>query len=77
MTAADLLIETLIDWGVDYVFGLPGDGINGVFESLRTHADQIHFVQVRHEEAAAFAAAKLLSRKRSRTAEGEQLSDAA
>ena len=56
MTAADLLIETLIDWGVEYVFGFPGDGINGVFESLRTHADQIHFVQVRHEEAAAFMA---------------------
>lgn len=56
MTAADLLIETLIDWGVEYIFGFPGDGINGVFESLRTHADQIHFVQVRHEEAAAFMA---------------------
>jgi pyruvate dehydrogenase (quinone) len=56
MTAADLLVETLIDWGVEYVFGFPGDGINGVFESLRTYADKIHFVQVRHEEAAAFMA---------------------
>ena len=56
MTAADVLVETLIDWGVEYIFGLPGDGINGVFESLRTHADKIHFVQVRHEEAAAFMA---------------------
>jgi thiamine pyrophosphate-dependent acetolactate synthase large subunit-like protein len=35
MTAADVLIESLIDWGVDVVFGLPGDGINGVMESLR------------------------------------------
>jgi pyruvate dehydrogenase (quinone) len=56
MTAADVLIETLIDWGVDVVFGLPGDGINGLMESLRTHKDQIRFVQVRHEESAAFMA---------------------
>src|SRR5436305_119974 len=55
-TAADVLIETLIDWGVDTVFGLPGDGINGLMESLRTHQDRIRFVQVRHEESAAFAA---------------------
>jgi hypothetical protein len=39
MTAADVLIETLIDWGV-----VPGDGINGLMESLRTHKDQIGFV---------------------------------
>jgi pyruvate dehydrogenase (quinone)/pyruvate oxidase len=56
MTAADVLIETLIDWGVDVVFGLPGDGINGLMESLRTHKDQVRFVQVRHEESAAFMA---------------------
>src|SRR5215470_6986332 len=55
-TAADLLVERLIDWGVDTIFGLPGDGINGIFESLRTHQDKIRFIQVRHEEAAAFAA---------------------
>ena len=34
------LIETLIDWGVDVVFGLPGDGINGLMESLRTHQNK-------------------------------------
>src|SRR5947209_17848358 len=56
MTASDVLIETLIDWGVKVVFGLPGDGINGIMESLRTHADKIQFVQVRHEESAAFMA---------------------
>lgn len=56
MTAADVMIETLIDWGVEVIFGLPGDGINGIFESLRTHADKIKFVQVRHEESAAFMA---------------------
>jgi len=55
-TAADIMIECLIDWGVDTVFGMPGDGINGIMEALRTHAEQIRFVQVRHEEAAAFMA---------------------
>ena len=56
MTAADVLIESLIDWGVEVIFGLPGDGINGIMESLRTHQKQIRFVQVRHEESAAFMA---------------------
>src|ERR671926_727678 len=55
-TVADLLIERLIDWGVDTIFGLPGDGINGIFEALRDNEDKIRFIQVRHEEAAAFAA---------------------
>src|SRR5215510_3717241 len=55
-TVADFVIERLMSWGVDMVFGLPGDGINGLFEALRTHQDQMHFVQVRHEEAAALAA---------------------
>ena len=48
---ADVLFERLIDWGVDVIFGLPGDGINGFIEALRTHQDRIRFVQVRHEEA--------------------------
>jgi pyruvate dehydrogenase (quinone)/pyruvate oxidase len=56
MTAADVLVESLIDWGVEVIFGLPGDGINGIMESLRTHQDQVRFVQVRHEESAAFMA---------------------
>jgi pyruvate dehydrogenase (quinone)/pyruvate oxidase len=55
-TASDVLVETLLDWGVDTVFGLPGDGINGIIEALRTRKDQIKFIQVRHEEAAAFNA---------------------
>lgn len=55
-TAADVLIDTLIDWGVDVIFGMPGDGINGLMESLRTRQDKIRFVQVRHEESAAFMA---------------------
>ena len=56
MTAADVLIEGLIDWGVEVIFGLPGDGINGIMESLRTHQEKVRFVQVRHEEAAALMA---------------------
>jgi pyruvate dehydrogenase (quinone)/pyruvate oxidase len=56
MTAADVLVETLLDWGVEVIFGLPGDGINGVMEALRTRRDKIRFIQVRHEEAAAFMA---------------------
>src|SRR5256714_9685505 len=55
-TAADVLIDTLIEWGVELVFGLPGDGIKGIIEELRLRQDQIRFIQVRHEEAAAFMA---------------------
>ncbi len=56
MTAADVLIETLIDWGVEVVFGLPGDGIDGMMEALRKRQDKVRFIHVRHEEAAAFMA---------------------
>jgi len=55
-TVADLLIERLIAWDIAVIFGFPGDGINGIFEALRTRQDRLKFVQVRHEEAAAFAA---------------------
>src|ERR1700741_3483661 len=55
-TASDVLIDSIHDWGVDVVFGLPGDGINGIMEALRKRADKIRFIQVRHEEAAAFMA---------------------
>ncbi|HZU71780.1 MAG TPA: thiamine pyrophosphate-binding protein [Acidimicrobiales bacterium] len=54
--ASELLVERLIDWGVDTIFGLPGDGINGIMEGLRRHQDSIRFVLVHHEEAAAFMA---------------------
>src|SRR4051794_7748449 len=55
-TAADELVEGLLRWGVEVVFGLPGDGINGIMEALRTRREKVRFVQVRHEEAAAFMA---------------------
>ena len=65
VTAADRLVETLLDWDVDTIFGMPGDGINGIVEALRVRADSIRFIQVRHEESAAFmscAFAKLTGR---------------
>lgn len=55
-TASDIMVDTLIDWGVDTIFGIPGDGINGIIEALRQKQDRIRFIQVRHEEAAAFMA---------------------
>ena len=55
MTAGEV-VDSLIDWGVEIVFGLPGDGINGIIEALRTRQEKIRFVQVRHEELAAFMA---------------------
>lgn len=55
-TTADVLIDTIHRWGVDVVFGMPGDGINGIVEALRKRKDDIRFVQVRHEESAAFMA---------------------
>ncbi|HSR57813.1 MAG TPA: thiamine pyrophosphate-dependent enzyme [Candidatus Binataceae bacterium] len=55
-TTSDALVERLLDWKVDTIFGLPGDGINGIMEALRTHSEKIKFIQVRHEEGAAFMA---------------------
>src|ERR687885_66098 len=55
-TAADLLLERLTAWGVDTVFGLPGDGINGLWEALRKRRDRIRYVHVRNEEVGAMAA---------------------
>lgn len=55
-TAADILVDVLVDWGVDTIFGMPGDGINGLVEAFRQRKDEIRFIQVRHEEAAALAA---------------------
>src|SRR5438094_584078 len=55
-TAADLLVEALIRWGVDTIFGTPGDGINGISEALRVRREQVRFIQLRYVEAAASAA---------------------
>ncbi|WP_244818144.1 thiamine pyrophosphate-binding protein [Caballeronia sp. Lep1P3] len=55
-TTADVIVETLMAWRVDHVFGMVGDGINPLIEALRKRRDRIRFVGVRHEEAAAFMA---------------------
>ncbi|MGK5740359.1 thiamine pyrophosphate-dependent enzyme [Micromonospora sp. URMC 103] len=52
----ECLARRLVEWGVDTVFGLPGDGINGLMEGFRRHRDRLRFVLVHHEEAAAFMA---------------------
>ena len=56
MRTADIVAEALLDWKVDIIFGLPGDGINGFIEALRRRQDRIKFILVRHEESAAFMA---------------------
>ena len=55
-TVSDALLARLIDWGVDTIFGIPGDGINGFMEALRKRRDEVRFVHTRHEETAALAA---------------------
>ncbi|HVD08499.1 MAG TPA: thiamine pyrophosphate-dependent enzyme [Nitrososphaeraceae archaeon] len=56
MRTADIVAEALLDWKVEVIFGLPGDGINGFMEALRRRKDKIKFILVRHEESAAFMA---------------------
>ncbi len=55
-TVADRLLERLREWGVEQVFGYPGDGINGILGAFSRADDQPRFIQARHEEMAAFAA---------------------
>jgi pyruvate dehydrogenase (quinone) len=55
-TTADIIVQTLLAWDVDHVFGMVGDGINPIIEALRVQQDKIRFIGVRHEEAAAFMA---------------------
>lgn len=56
INTSDFIVDRMYQWGVRRVFGYPGDGINGVMESLRKSEDKIDFIQVRHEEMAAFMA---------------------
>src|ERR1700761_5550565 len=55
-TVGDFLVQRLHQWGVRYIFGYPGDGINGVFGALNRAEGKIRFIQARHEEMAAFMA---------------------
>jgi pyruvate dehydrogenase (quinone)/pyruvate oxidase len=56
LRTADIVAEALMDWNVNVIFGLPGDGINGFIEALRQRQNKIKFILVRHEESAAFMA---------------------
>ena len=55
-TTADFMLERLNEWGVERIYGYPGDGINGILGALGRHEEEIEFVQARHEEMAAFMA---------------------
>src|SRR5689334_23724994 len=55
-TVSEFLIERLRSWGVQRIYGYPGDGINGIFGALRRANDNPRFIQARHEELAAFMA---------------------
>ena len=53
---SDFLVRRLSEWGVKRIFGFPGDGINGIMGALTRASDKLDFIQVRHEEMAAFMA---------------------
>ena len=53
---SDILIDCLMAWGIDTIFGMPGDGINGLMEAIRKREGRVRFIQVRHEESAALMA---------------------
>jgi pyruvate dehydrogenase (quinone) len=55
-TASHILLDVLEQWGIDTIYGLPGDGINGIMEALRQRQDRIRFILARNEEGAAFMA---------------------
>ncbi len=55
-TTSDFLVKRLSEWGIKRIYGFPGDGINGVMGALNRAEDKIDFIQVRHEEMAAFMA---------------------
>src|SRR5256885_4540950 len=58
-TVSDFVLQRLSDWGVNRIYGYPGDGINGIISALGrlgNKSDKLEFIQVRHEEMAAFMA---------------------
>src|SRR5579884_3372697 len=56
MTVGNFILNRLVQWGIDRVYGYPGDGINGIIRELPEFEKDLQFVQVRHEELAAFMA---------------------
>ena len=55
-SVADFLLKRLLDWGINRIYGFPGDGINGILGALERAGNKPKFMQVRHEEMAAFMA---------------------
>ncbi|SDP04942.1 pyruvate oxidase [Halobacillus aidingensis] len=53
----EVMTQQLINWGVDHIYGMPGDSINELIDDLRKRQDEIEFIQVRHEETGALSAA--------------------
>jgi pyruvate dehydrogenase (quinone) len=56
MTTSDFLLQRLVDWGFYRIYGYPGDGINGIMGAFDRIGEKLQFIQVRHEEMAAFMA---------------------
>ena len=56
ISVSDLIVKRLKEWGVKRIYGYPGDGINGILGALERANDEPRFIQVRHEEMAAFMA---------------------
>ncbi len=55
-TVSDYLVKRMLEWGIRRIYGYPGDGINGIMGALNRHKEEMKFIQVRHEEMAAFMA---------------------
>ncbi len=55
-TVSDVLINQIAEWGVKYVFGIPGTSTLGVVDAIRKSNGKVKYLQVRHEETAAFMA---------------------
>ncbi|HEX6835705.1 MAG TPA: thiamine pyrophosphate-binding protein, partial [Polyangia bacterium] len=55
-TVGHFLLERLVQWGIKRIYGYPGDGINGIDVALPDFKERLQYVQVRHEEMAAFMA---------------------
>src|SRR5438128_8507759 len=55
-TVSDFLIQRITEWGIRRIYGYPGDGINGIIGAIDRAGDAVQYIQVRHEEMAAFMA---------------------
>lgn len=57
INAAQAMIRVMEDWGVDHIYGIPGGSFNSTMDALYAEREKIKYIQVRHEEAGALAAA--------------------